>query len=63
MLAQVAGNISAAEADIDNIIVNEQSDQLCIVNLTLSVQGRVHLAKVLRRLRSIKAIKKIIRPR
>ena len=63
MLAQVAGNISAAEADIDNISVNEQSDQLCIVNLTLSVQGRVHLAKVLRRLRSIKAIKRIIRPR
>lgn len=63
MLAKVAGNISAAEADIDNISVNEQADQLCTVNLTLSVQGRVHLAKVLRRLRSIKAIKKIIRPR
>ena len=63
MLAQVAGNISSAEADIDNISVNEQADQLCTVNLTLTVQDRVHLAKVLRRLRSIKAIKKIIRPR
>lgn len=63
MLAQVAGNISAADADIDNISVNEQADQLCTVNLTLTLQDRVHLAKVMRRLRNIKAIKKIIRPR
>ncbi len=63
MLAQIAGNISSAEADIDNVTVNEQADQMCTVNLTISVEDRVHLAKVLRRLRTIKAIKKITRPR
>jgi (p)ppGpp synthase/HD superfamily hydrolase len=63
VLGQLASTIAASEADIDNISVNENDEQSCTVNLTIIVHNRVHLARVMRRLRRLKAVEKIVRPR
>lgn len=61
VLAQLTGNIASADADIENISVDEQDGQHCTINLTLLVQNRLHLAQVIKRIRSISTIDKISR--
>lgn len=63
VLAQLTGNIAASDADIENISVDETDEQHSTINLTLLVQNRLHLAKVIRRIRDISTIDKITRPR
>ncbi|MEJ6006756.1 bifunctional (p)ppGpp synthetase/guanosine-3',5'-bis(diphosphate) 3'-pyrophosphohydrolase [Paucibacter sp. AS339] len=53
VLAQVAAAVSAAEADITHIVMNDESQQreTAEMNLLLSVRDRLHLADVLRTLK------------
>jgi len=61
-LAKITTTISALEADINNVhLVETEGGQYCRVKLTLSVQHRVHLAKIFRRLRQLPLITHIIR--
>jgi len=63
VLAQLASAISDAEANIDNISVDPRDGQHNIVELTLTVRDRVHLARVMRRIRRNSIVNKIYRAR
>ncbi len=56
VLAQLASAISEAEANIDNIVVNQGDGQLFTINLTLLVRDKAHLEKVMKRITAIKVV-------
>ncbi|QDC45236.1 bifunctional (p)ppGpp synthetase/guanosine-3',5'-bis(diphosphate) 3'-pyrophosphohydrolase [Methylophilus medardicus] len=62
MLAKVAATISNADANIDNVSVeNSDGSQYSNVNFTVQVHNRVHLATLIRNLRKIQQIVRINR--
>lgn len=61
VLAKLANAIAWTKANIDNISVGERDANYSIVNLTLLVRDRIHLADVMRRLRVIKTIIRLAR--
>jgi guanosine-3',5'-bis(diphosphate) 3'-pyrophosphohydrolase len=61
MIAVLASTITNAEASIERISMVERDARISTVTLTLGVNDRVHLAHVIRRIRTIKGITKIIR--
>ncbi len=61
VLATVAAGVAATQANIDNISLDERDGQHTTINLTVSVTGRRHLARILRRLRTIEQVLRIIR--
>lgn len=61
IVAELAGAITQAEANIDNISVEDRDVRLSVINLTLSVHGRKHLARVIRRVRNIHSVSRIVR--
>lgn len=61
VLAQLATAIAKADANIDNIRVEDRDGHYCVVHLTLSVRDRIHLARVMRRLRGIKSVTRLTR--
>jgi len=63
IIAILASTITMADANVDRINMMEKDARLSTVNIVLSVRGRVHLANVIRRLRTIKGINRIIRVR
>jgi guanosine-3',5'-bis(diphosphate) 3'-pyrophosphohydrolase len=63
IFANIANQIHAAEANIEEIITAEEDPSYGSVKLVLSVLGRVHLARVMRRLRAISGVNKVVRPR
>jgi len=60
-LAQVASAISRMEADIENVQITNQDDQISTDVITIGVKDRVHLARVMRELRKLSIILKISR--
>lgn len=60
-LARLASAISEAEANIDNVLVQDHDGVYSRVKLTVSVRDRVHLARVMRRIRAGKVVTRIIR--
>ena len=63
IIAILASTISTADANVERINMLEKDARLSTVNIVLSVRDRVHLANVIRRLRTIKVINRIIRVR
>ena len=61
IVAELAKAISLAEANIDRISVEDRDERLSVISLTLSVHGRKHLARVIRRMRTIFGVSKIVR--
>ena len=61
IVAELAGAITHAEANIENISVEDRDARLSVINLTLSVEGRKHLARVIRRTRNINGVSRIVR--
>ncbi len=61
IVAELAAAITQAEANIEKISVEERDARLSVTHLTLSVHGRKHLARVIRRLRTIRGVTKIVR--
>lgn len=61
VVAELAAAITQADANIEGISVEDRDAQLSITQIQLSVQGRKHLARVIRRLRNIRGINKIVR--
>jgi guanosine-3',5'-bis(diphosphate) 3'-pyrophosphohydrolase len=56
ILAEIAAEITAMDAGVDNISVEERSAEVSTLVIGLSVRNRSHLARVMRRLRSIPAV-------
>lgn len=61
VLAALASAITDANANIENISVTESDGNYCVVNLTISVKNRVHLARIMRKVRKIPEASRIIR--
>ena len=63
MIAVIAATVTNANANIERINLLEKDARLGIVNMVLSVQDRIHLASVIKKIRTIKGINKITRVR
>ena len=61
VVAELASAITQADANIEGISVEDRDAKLSVTQLQLSVQGRKHLARVIRRLRAIPGVNKIVR--
>lgn len=61
IIATLATTITGAEANIEKISTVERDARFSIVNLSLNVRNRVHLARVMKRVRLIPAVSKVTR--
>jgi len=60
-LATVATAISETDSNIENVTVVDQDDNVSVDLITLTVKDRVHLAKIMRRLKDLSIVIKITR--
>lgn len=60
-LATIASTISEEGSNIENVTVVDQDDRVCVDLITLTVKDRVHLAKIMRRLKELSIVLKITR--
>lgn len=60
-LARLALAISESESNIENINAEEYDGRYFTANLTITVHDRIHLAKVLRKIRNAKNVIRVIR--
>ncbi|TGN38319.1 RelA/SpoT family protein [Marinobacter confluentis] len=63
VIAELANAVAMADGNIERINVEEQNAKLGVVSLVVHVHGRRHLARVMRRIRNIKAVTHINRVR
>ena len=61
IIAKLATTITGAEANIEKISTVERDARFSIVNLSLNVRNRIHLARVMKRIRIIKPVIKVTR--
>lgn len=61
IIATLANAISSAEGNIEKIATSDRDARFSIVNLTLTVRNRVHLANVMKRVRMIKPVSRVTR--
>ena len=59
IIATLANAITSAEANIEKIGTSDRDAQFSIVNLTLTVRNRIHLARVMKKVRMIKSVSKV----
>ena len=62
-LASLASLISQADANIETINIKEKDAHLSVVSLRISIRDRQHLARTIRRMRTLKAVHRIVRVR
>jgi len=60
-LATIASTISSLDANIESVTIADQDDKVSIDLITLSVKDRIHLAKIIRKLKKLFIILKITR--
>jgi GTP diphosphokinase / guanosine-3',5'-bis(diphosphate) 3'-diphosphatase len=56
IIAELASAVTHAEANIEHIGVTEQNAHMSVIKAVIHIQGRRHLARVIRRIRNIKAV-------
>ncbi|GHC28454.1 RelA/SpoT family protein [Aidingimonas halophila] len=61
LVAELASLITDADANIERIGIEERDARLSIVNLTLAVHDRVHLARIIKRTRNLPHVGRITR--
>ncbi len=61
IIAILASRVTEQNATIDQIRVNERDAHTNVVALTLQVKNRIHLANIMRRIRTIKSVQKVYR--
>jgi (p)ppGpp synthase/HD superfamily hydrolase len=62
VLATVAATISEADSNISHVSLDEREGNVTTMAFVLTARGRVHLARILRRLRNIPQVLRISRP-
>lgn len=60
-LATIASTISELNSNIENVTVVDQDDRISVDLITLTVKDRVHLAKIMRRLKELSIVLKLTR--
>ena len=63
LIALLASSVNAADGNIEKISMDERDGRTSVVHLVVSVQDRVHLARVIRKLRALKGVLHINRVR
>lgn len=63
LIALLASTISEADANIDKINVDERDGRISVIQLGISVTDRVHLARIIRKLRALPGVSRITRTR
>ncbi len=63
VIAVIATRITGADASIKKINVDEDDPRLSTVHLLVGVHNRVHLAQVMKRIRTVKGVTKVVRIR
>jgi len=61
LVAELAGLVTDAEANIERVGIEERDARLSIINLTLSVRDRVHLARIIKRIRNLPHVSRVNR--
>jgi len=61
MIAALANRISGLDVNIEKMGIEEKDAQFSQVRLLISVSNRVHLARIIRRIRTIKSVIKVTR--
>lgn len=61
IIATLASRISESEATIQQISINDRDAKTGVVDLIIEVKNRVHLAKIMRRIRSLKQVQRVCR--
>jgi guanosine-3',5'-bis(diphosphate) 3'-pyrophosphohydrolase len=61
IVATLAAKIHGFDANIEKISVEEKDARYTIVQLEIGVQNRVHLARIMRRIRTIKSVQRVFR--
>lgn len=61
LIASLAEAVSSVDANIEKIAVDERDGKTCIVNMVVTVHNRIHLSRMIKKLRLINGIIKIAR--
>ena len=61
IIASLANKINSFDASIESIKVEERDSKASIIHIFLSVHNRIHLARIIRRIRVIKSVVKVTR--
>ncbi|MEN9757706.1 MAG: hypothetical protein RL755_1893 [Pseudomonadota bacterium] len=60
-LATIAATISDLDSNIENVTVVDQDARVCVDSIILTARNRVHLARIMRRLKELSIVLKITR--
>ncbi len=63
LIALLATAVASADGNIEKIGMDERDGRISVIQLVVSVHDRVHLARVIKRLRTIKGVSRITRVR
>lgn len=63
VLATVAAAVAEMDSNIDNVTLEERDGRYSTLTLVVEVHDRQHLARIMRRLRSIDLVARITRTR
>lgn len=61
IIALLANRINALDTPIKKISIEDENPRMSIVNMIVGVQSRIHLARIMKRIRSIKDVIKVTR--
>ena len=61
MLAEIAREATESEASIDNVQIEEKGSHHGVMQLGLVVRDRIHLARVIKRIRVLPGVDKVTR--
>ncbi|MEY4642344.1 MAG: hypothetical protein RLZZ227_2338, partial [Pseudomonadota bacterium] len=61
IIATIANAVTSTEANIEKMTTTDKDAQFSTVNLTLSVRNRIHLARVMKRVRILKSVTRVTR--
>ncbi|PAV46948.1 bifunctional GTP diphosphokinase/guanosine-3',5'-bis(diphosphate) 3'-diphosphatase [Pseudomonas sp. HAR-UPW-AIA-41] len=63
LIATLAGSVASADGNIEKIGMDERDGRISVVQLLVSVHDRAHLARVIKKLRTLKGVIRITRVR
>jgi len=63
LLAEIARQVTEMDANIEAINIQEKGAHHGVMHLSLQVHNRIHLARLIKRIRIIKGVEKITRVR
>ncbi len=63
LIAELANTVTLSEANIERINVDEHDAHHSVITLVIHVSGRKQLARIMRRIRGLRAVKSVVRVR